>query len=53
MTEEARNKRCEYQKKYRQTHREQVNAYRRKYYEENKEKVLAWQAKYWAKVAQQ
>ncbi len=40
-------------KKYREAHREEINAYRRQYYQANKEKLKEQTARYWERKAAQ
>lgn len=52
MTDEAKKARAEARKRYRETHREEINAYRRKWAKENPEKVEAQANRYWKKQAE-
>lgn len=52
MNEEAKKARARARKKYRETHREEINAYRRKWAKENPDKVEAQAARYWNRQAE-
>lgn len=52
MTDEAKKARAEARKRYREKHREEINAYRRKWAKENPEKVEAQANRYWKKQAE-
>ena len=51
LTEEGREARREYMRRYRAEHREELNAKRREHYHANKEREAARQAEYWERHA--
>ena len=51
MTEEAKKGKAKANKRYRETHREEINAYRRKWAKDNPEKVQAQALRYWDRQA--
>lgn len=52
MDEEARKARARARKKYREKHREEINAYRRKWAKENPDKVKEQASRYWKRQAE-
>ena len=51
MTEEARRRRAEYQRAYREKNRDKLNAYRREWRKKNPEKVKKQIQDYWERKA--
>lgn len=49
MSESGKEEKAEYFKKYRQEHREQLNAYRREWAKRNPDKVKKYNSDYWNK----
>lgn len=49
---EAKKARARARKKYREEHREQINAYRRKWAKENPDKVKEQASRYWKRQAE-
>lgn len=52
MNEKAKEARREAARRYREAHREELNAYRRKWVKENPDKVAAQRERYWTKKAE-
>lgn len=52
MNEAAKAARREANRRYRETHREELNAYRRKWAKENPDKLAAQRERYWTKKRQ-
>lgn len=51
MTPQEREDRREYMRKWREAHREQINAYQREYRRVNRGQTAASAAKYWQRIA--
>lgn len=52
MNEKAKEARREAARRYREAHRDELNAYRRKWARENPEKIAAQHERYWTKKAE-
>ena len=52
MTDEAKMKRLEYQRAYRERNREKVREYQRAWHKANPEKASEYQERHWIKVAE-
>lgn len=53
MNEAAKAARREANRKYREAHREELNAYRRKWAKDNPDKIAASHERYWNKKAEE
>lgn len=51
MTDEAKKARLEYQRKWQEENRDQVNEYQREYRAKHPEKVKRWNQSYWERKA--
>ena len=52
ITDEAKMKRVEYQRAYRERNRERINAKHRDWHKANPEKAMEYQERHWNKVAE-
>ena len=52
ITDEARKKRLEYQRAYRERNREKIKAYQREWHKANPEKNKEYQERHWNKLAE-
>ena len=53
MNEKAKEARREAARRYREAHREELNAYRRQWAKDNPEKIAAQHERYWTKKAKE
>ncbi len=53
MNEKAKEARREANRRYREAHKDELNAYRRKWVKENPEKAAAQRERYWTKKAKE